>query len=103
MKVMNTLVQEDNKQCVLHLIKTHRNNYKYYEISYDCAHSLHSLCRLSTDVDKFVHLKLVLLHVDVSEQGGAITPLSHDSQLWLAGPAHEQENICMAGFTKRET
>ena len=62
----------------------------------------HSIPWGLTNVDEFVHLKLVLLNVDVSKQGRAVTPLSDYSQLGLAGPAHKQENVSMAGFTNRE-
>ena len=61
--------------------------------------SLHSLSCLSANVNELVHFKLVLLNMNVSKQSGPVTPLGYYSQLWLACPTHEQENISMAGLS----
>ena len=69
-------------------------------VQYMYSSSLHALSCLSADVNELVHLKLVLLHMDVSKESGAITPLGDNSQLGLAGPAHEQQDVGMASLSR---
>ena len=63
---------------------------------------LHALCCLSCNVDELVHLKPGLHDVQVAVQCGAITPLRHYSDLGQCCPAHEEENVGVASFSKRK-
>lgn len=52
--------------------------------------SLHALCSLPCDIDKFDHLEFGLNDVEMVIQTGALTPLGNNGQLWLCGIAHEK-------------
>lgn len=66
------------------------------------SYSLHSLCRLPSDINELEHLELGLLNMQVFIQTAAFTPLRNNGQIIFSHVAHEEQNINMPSLPNRK-